>query len=134
MDAKNISIMPCYFQLRVWNNGASKCYVYSTQRTYKCSFNLGDETGTQVQSISVQFPNEQKADAKQPRVTKWIQDDNGVALPETGAMLWKQHYGEKAYFVFIMDAGTFELINQDEFNQLQPDEQSYLNAQIHAPQ
>ena len=126
----NISILPCYYQLMQWNNGASKCYVYTTQRTFKCSFNLDGQK--QTQSISVTFPNQQKTDSTLPRVTKWIQDDNGVALPQSGAELYKQHYGEKAYFVYDHDTQSFEFINQDEFDTLTTDQQSYLNSPIQA--
>jgi|TARA_R110001583_G_scaffold18115_6_gene72488 hypothetical protein len=126
----NISILPCYYQLKTWNNGASQCYVYTTQRTFKCSFNLD---GTkQTSSISVTFSGEKKADSKLPRVTKWIQDDKGQALPETSASLWLQHYGEKAYFVYDSSMQSFTLINQEEFDTMTAEQQSYLNAPVHA--
>tara|TARA_R110000823_G_scaffold176079_1_gene308650 strand:+ start:805 stop:1053 length:249 start_codon:yes stop_codon:yes gene_type:complete len=80
----------------------------------------------------VTFSGEKKADSKLPRVTKWIQDDKGQALPETSASLWLQHYGEKAYFVYDSSMQSFTLINQEEFDTMTAEQQSYLNAPVHA--
>ena len=112
-----ISIIKCYFQHKVWDGGS--CYMYTNKPSFTCIANINGVATTG--SISVTFPNEQKK-LDVPRVTKWLQDEHGVALSKEEAMLWKEHFGKEAYFTF--DGNSYELINQEQYQALSSEQQS----------
>ena len=125
----NISVFKCYFKLITWNNGTESCYAYSTTRSYKCSFNLGGETKSS--SISVRFPNQKETNKDAPQITQWLQDDDTrQPHPQEIAMMYKQEFGEQAYFIYDSENMSFELINQAKFDTLSAEQQASLDSPL----
>jgi|3_EtaG_2_1085321.scaffolds.fasta_scaffold15117_9 uncharacterized membrane-anchored protein len=121
-----VSIIKCYFQHKIWDGGS--CYMFTNKPSFNC---IADIKGVvQKSSISVTFSDEEKKDKDIPRITKWLQNDKGKPLSKQEALEWKDHFGKEAYFTY--DGDSFELINQEQYDGLSSDDQSYLNASIQA--